>query len=92
MLLPIPQPVTVLVTGTDEGLGYEAARRLTVERLVKDGADPMRLDVNTADFVRLSEVARMARQMGEAADRVVPGGMPVNAAYRADDSEPRAHA
>jgi NAD(P)-dependent dehydrogenase (short-subunit alcohol dehydrogenase family) len=36
-----------------------------VERLVKAGAEPLRLEAVSADFARLSEIARMARQVGE---------------------------
>ena len=36
-----------------------------VERLVRAGADPTRLQVVSADFTRLGQVARMARQVSE---------------------------
>jgi NAD(P)-dependent dehydrogenase (short-subunit alcohol dehydrogenase family) len=41
-----------------------------VERLVKDGADPLRLDVAVADFTDFRQVATMAYLVGEAHPRL----------------------
>jgi NAD(P)-dependent dehydrogenase (short-subunit alcohol dehydrogenase family) len=90
MSVTSPLPMTALVTGADEGIGYDTARllsatetctvvlhasspergELTVERLVNNGADPLRLDVYTADFASLGEVARMAHHIAEAHPRL----------------------
>jgi NAD(P)-dependent dehydrogenase (short-subunit alcohol dehydrogenase family) len=45
--------------------GTAEAGDQAVERLVKAGAEPLRLEVVSADFNRLGETARMARQVGE---------------------------
>jgi NAD(P)-dependent dehydrogenase (short-subunit alcohol dehydrogenase family) len=45
--------------------GTAEAGDQAVERLVKAGAEPLRLEVVSADFARLDEIARMARQVGE---------------------------
>jgi NAD(P)-dependent dehydrogenase (short-subunit alcohol dehydrogenase family) len=51
---------TVVLHADDPDSGDRA-----LERLVKGGAEPLRLDVVTADLARLGEVTRMARRVAE---------------------------
>jgi NAD(P)-dependent dehydrogenase (short-subunit alcohol dehydrogenase family) len=55
----------VIVHGRTAGQADDA-----VERLVKDGADPLRLDAAVADFADFHQVATMAHLVGEAHPRL----------------------